>query len=171
MGKQEFVDKLRMALNGRVAPEQVTENVRYYEDYINAQIRMGKSELAVLEELGDPRLIAKTIIDTRDMVDAGSAEYHDSEYRNSGYQNGGYQNNGYQNNGYRREKYQEERETHNKATIGGVQIPRWLWNVLMVIAAVLILSVVFSILSFLAPFIIVMLVVALLVKLFRDWLN
>ena len=35
MNKQEFVDRLRMALNGRVSPGLVKDNVNYYEDYIN----------------------------------------------------------------------------------------------------------------------------------------
>ena len=61
MDKQEFVDRLRMALNGRVSPGLVMDNVNYYEDYINTEIRKGRTEEEVLESLGDPRLIARTI--------------------------------------------------------------------------------------------------------------
>ena len=64
MNKQEFVDRLRMALNGRVSPGLVMDNVNYYEDYINTEIRKGRTEEEVLESLGDPRLIARTIIQT-----------------------------------------------------------------------------------------------------------
>ena len=64
MNKQEFIDRLRAALNGRVSPNLVTENVNYYEDYINTEIRKGRTEEEVLETLGDPRLIARTIIET-----------------------------------------------------------------------------------------------------------
>ena len=32
MNKQEFVDRLRMALNGRVSPGLVMDNVNYYQD-------------------------------------------------------------------------------------------------------------------------------------------
>ena len=35
MNKQDFIDRLRMALNGRVSPGLVMDNVNYYEDYIN----------------------------------------------------------------------------------------------------------------------------------------
>ena len=59
MDKQEFVDRLRMALNGRVSPGLVMDNVNYYEDYINTEIRKGRTEEEVLESLGDPRLIAR----------------------------------------------------------------------------------------------------------------
>ena len=59
MNKQEFVDRLLMALNGRVSPGLVMDNVNYYEDYINTEIRKGRTEEEVLESLGDPRLIAR----------------------------------------------------------------------------------------------------------------
>ena len=42
MNKQEFVDRLRMALNGRVSPGLVMDNVNYYQDYINTEIRKGQ---------------------------------------------------------------------------------------------------------------------------------
>ena len=42
MNKQEFVDRLRMALNGRVSPGLVMDNVNYYQDYINTEIRKGR---------------------------------------------------------------------------------------------------------------------------------
>ena len=49
MNKQEFVDRLRMALNGRVSPGLVMDNVNYYQDYINTEIRKGRTEEEVLE--------------------------------------------------------------------------------------------------------------------------
>ncbi len=52
------------ALIGSVSSEELNENMRYYEEYIHSQVRSGKTEQEVLNELGDPRLIAKTIIDT-----------------------------------------------------------------------------------------------------------
>ena len=42
MNKQEFLEKLRLALNGKVAAGVVTENLKFYEDYINTEIRKGK---------------------------------------------------------------------------------------------------------------------------------
>jgi uncharacterized membrane protein len=62
MNSQEFLDKLRLALSGQIMANQVEENIAYYREYISAQIRMGQSEEVVLRNLGDPRLIAKSII-------------------------------------------------------------------------------------------------------------
>ena len=83
MNKQEFVDRLRMALNGRVSPGLVMDNVNYYQDYINTEIRKGRTEEEVLESLGDPRLIARTIIQT-------NGGDNRSGYRNTVYGNGEY---------------------------------------------------------------------------------
>lgn len=62
MTKQEFLSKLQSALVGRLSSDAIMQNIKYYEDYINSKIRMGEPEQSVLDELGDPRLIAKSII-------------------------------------------------------------------------------------------------------------
>ncbi len=62
MNRQEFVDRLKVSLSGKVSPGQVEENARYYEDYINTRIRLGETEESVMRELGDPRLIARSIV-------------------------------------------------------------------------------------------------------------
>ena len=64
MDRNEFVSTLRAVLSGEVPEAIVEDNVRYYDGYISQEIAGGKSEMEVLESLGDPRLIAKTIIDT-----------------------------------------------------------------------------------------------------------
>ena len=76
MTKQEFLEKLRLALTGNVPGSVVSENLQYYEDYINTEIRKGKSEEEVLAALGDPRLIARTIITTNSRDDMeGTGDY------------------------------------------------------------------------------------------------
>ncbi len=145
MNKQEFLNKLRAALNGRVPTAVVTENVNYYEDYINTQVRMGRSEEEVLKALGDPRLLARTIIETNGK--GNTAESYDS---------------------YREPEYQSEQ----KNQYGKVhRIPGWLWIIIVVLVVVVVLSAVLSVISFLAPFLLAIMVVMFLVKLFRDWLN
>lgn len=64
MDRNEFVSTLRAILTGEVPGDVVEDNVRYYNSYISQEIAKGKSEKEILESLGDPRLIAKTIIDT-----------------------------------------------------------------------------------------------------------
>ena len=64
MTAEIFLTELREALDGSVSPAFINENIRYYEEYIDTEKRKGRSEEEVMEELGEPRLIAKTIIDT-----------------------------------------------------------------------------------------------------------
>ncbi len=74
MNKETFIDTLRRALYGRVSEYELADHVRYYEDYIRQEMNSGRSEQEVLEELGDPRLIARTILETSGMK-APDVEY------------------------------------------------------------------------------------------------
>lgn len=160
MNKQEFIDRLRASLNGKISAAEVEDTVQYYKDYIDSEIRKGKRESEVLDMLGDPRLIARTIVETSQPIE-DTGDVHGS--RGSYYDNQSYQN----GNTYHSNSQQEE--TFKKPKI--FRMPGWLLIILAVLILYLILSVVFSVLAFLAPVIIVAAVVIFLVKLFRDWLN
>lgn len=62
MTKQEFLDELRRMLSGEVSPETIMDSYSYYSTYIEDGMRSGKSEAQVVEELGRPSLIARSII-------------------------------------------------------------------------------------------------------------
>lgn len=64
MTKGEFLAALREKLTGEVSPREIEKQILYYERYISDEIQKGRSEAEVLEELGSPLLIAKTIADT-----------------------------------------------------------------------------------------------------------
>lgn len=161
MNKHEFIDGLRAALNGRIPAPQVEDTVNYYQDYINMEMRKGRTEEDVLQSLGDPRLIARTIIQTNgDDSSVRAGAYQDSGYRDSYYQNANRQTYGsqgaYGDYGYNHKSF---------------RIPGWLLGLIIVLVLFLLISLVFSVLSFLTPVIIVLAAVVLMVKLFRDWLN
>ncbi len=61
MNKEEFLNILRNSLSGEVTNEIIEQNVRYYDGYISAQTL--EEEVEIIDRLGDPRLIAKTIIE------------------------------------------------------------------------------------------------------------
>lgn len=71
MNKYEFITNLQRHLTGKVTPEKLQEITQYYKDYIDSEIRKGKSEEEVLEMLGDPRLLAKSIAETEGRAGAG----------------------------------------------------------------------------------------------------
>lgn len=62
MNKTEYVKTIEKALVGYVSAQELQDTVTYYRDYIDMEIRKGKTEQEVLEGLGNPRLLAKSII-------------------------------------------------------------------------------------------------------------
>ncbi|HIU03124.1 MAG TPA: DUF1700 domain-containing protein [Candidatus Onthocola gallistercoris] len=78
MNKQEFIDILRESLQGQMSDARIYDQIRYYDQYIREQTANGRLERDVLEELGDPRLLAKTIM----TGDTGSP---DPDYGNATY--------------------------------------------------------------------------------------
>ena len=146
MSKQEFINILRASLSGQVPAAVVSENVTYYEDYINSQIRMGRTEQEVLQSLGNPRLIAKSIIDASKAVGQDAKNY--SRETSSGY-----------------------RDEVGHKPLRKIKLPIWLVLLLVFLAIFLIMGIVMRLLFFFAPLIMVAFLIVFLVKLFRDWLN
>lgn len=60
VNRAEFLPILRESLEGNMPKEDVEANLRYYRDYF---AQSEHSDKEVCEELGDPRLIAKSLID------------------------------------------------------------------------------------------------------------
>ncbi len=86
MDRESFITELRMALSGKVNPAVIEENISYYNEYITGQVRMGQTEEEVLDALGNPRLIARSIIEATkhaegtDYYQEGDTEsYQDSQ--------------------------------------------------------------------------------------------
>ena len=147
MSKQEFINILRASLSGQVSAAVVSENVTYYEDYINSQIRMGRTEQEVLQSLGNPRLIARTIIDASVSGTQGTDNRRGNKEPNN--------------------QPEKERRRLGKA----FKLPIWLVLILLLAIIFFIFSLVMKVIFLFAPFLMVMLLVVFLVKLFRDWLN
>ncbi len=150
MNKQEFLEKLRMALSGKISANLVEENVSYYEEYINTQMRQGQQECDVLNSLGDPRLIAKSIVTANSSEESASGEETNS-------------------NTQKHAKYYAQQRENNSPKV--IKVHGWLALVILLAIIILIISVVFSLISALMPVILIGGIVAFFVKLFRDWLN
>ena len=63
MNRLEFLQGLKAELEGRVPHSIIQENLRYYDSYISDEAAKGQSEEDVVESLGGPRIIARTIVD------------------------------------------------------------------------------------------------------------
>lgn len=76
MTKNEFLNELRSLLAEELGTSVAEENVRYYDGYIEQRKQEGLSESEVLEQLGSPRLIAKSIIDSKAKSDKGYSDFN-----------------------------------------------------------------------------------------------
>ena len=77
MEKMEFLNDLRIHIQGADDIAFVNDTMNYYENYIETEIRKGKSEEEVINKLGDPRLIAKSILASRS-VESETEGYNES---------------------------------------------------------------------------------------------
>lgn len=150
MERVTFINELRAALASRVSPQVVTENVNYYEEYINSEIQKGRREEDIIAGLGDPRLLARNIADAEKRAAASSA-YEDSE-----------------------EYVYEDADSRedNGPRVKVHRVPLWLVITIVVLVVILILAAAFSILTALLPIIIPVLCVVLLFRLIQrsGWL-
>jgi len=125
MTKQEFLEQLQRALGSRVSSYVVNENVFYYEEYIATQVRAGKNESDVIAELGDPRLLARSIADADKRAGKVEGECIDEEITDQG-----------------------------EGSVKRYNIPGWLITTGIVLLVVLVLSAVFKVVTVLLPLII-----------------
>ena len=149
MEKTEFIERLQRALAAGISSSQVAENVRYYQDYIDAEIRKGRSEKEVMESLGDPRLLAKSIIEANKHagVSYGSNQAYDEEVTDDA------------------QEWEADRGTPKGRSI---VLPGWLVMLIVTVIVLLIIGVAtYTLISF-APVIIGVLVVVLIVKTFQG---
>lgn len=170
INKIEFLQGLQSALSGNVPPETVRENLRYYSDYIRSEVQKGRSEKDVMEELGDPRLIAKTIIDAT----PGAGEGMFEEYRASFNPFGGVNTSG---SGYAQERTGESQGQDGtifteRSKVHYYDLNKWYWKLAAVLVAVLvvtlIITVVGGILSILIPLLPVIFLIMLVVWFVRG---
>ena len=89
MTRSEFMDSLHRALAGNLTSSTVNENMRYYEEYFDTQLRSGRSEEEIIAALGDPRLLAKTILQaSRSQTRSYSGQEYDEVYEDGSQGNG-----------------------------------------------------------------------------------
>ena len=76
---------LKSELEGRVPYSVIQENLRYYDSYIMEEAARGQTEDEVIESLGGPRIIARTIVDavldTEDRPDGFDSFESEASYR------------------------------------------------------------------------------------------
>ena len=147
MNQEAFIRDFQEALAGKVSDHIIRENTDYYKNYINMQMRQGVQEAEVLQSLGDPRLLAKTVVESQRFSNEGQAT--NAEYQGGTKTQGEYYSGEIQ-----------ERKFGN--------IPTWLIVIVGVIILLAVLRLAFSVLRFLAPFIITGAVILFAIKVLKN---
>lgn len=143
MDKEAFITRLQHSLAGGLSGTQVAEHVRYYREYIDSEIQKGRPEAEVLAQLGEPRLLAKSIIEANKAGAASaSAQAYDEEVV------GDVQDAGYDRTG----------------RVRRIMLPGWLVTLIFVVFVLIVFGLVTSLLSIFAPVIMAVLIVLLVVK-------
>lgn len=157
MSKKEFLDILYGQLIDQMPSDKASSHTRYYQDYIEAEIRRGRSQEEVLQSLGDPRLIAKTLIDTEaDASCSGNSQDSFHSGQNS-YDSG---QTGSASGSYSSRSGQVK---HHR-----VDLSTWYGKAIVILAAAAVLIFLFMVLSFLIPIILVVFAVTFLIAQFRK---
>lgn len=65
MTKHQFLEILKNQLTGQISASELASHLAYYRNYIDEEIQRGRPESDIMKELGDPRLIARTLLDTQ----------------------------------------------------------------------------------------------------------
>ena len=150
MTRREFINGLKAALENELDSNKVLENVNYYNDYIDSEIRSGRSEADVIAELGDPWAIAKTIISSEE---AGSSNYEEYSYTSTGSESRDYSS-----------------STAPKMHVFGLD--RWWKKLLLILGVIGVIMIVFSIItglvSLIAPFIVPLIIISFVLKLIKK---
>lgn len=98
MNKEEFLKKLEDSLVGHIKKEKIDENIDFYKSHIENEILSGRFEKDIIKDLGDPRLLAKTIIEVYNM------NKHEENY-NSNFKEETIQNNKAESNKHNQDKF------------------------------------------------------------------
>ena len=143
MLKQEFLDSLRRSLSGSLEPSEVNEHISYYSEYIDSQIRKGNSEEEVMASLGEPRLIAKTLLGMEGVETAAGDFVEEQEVKTAG------------------DRYFN---FHGKT----FKIPGWLFTILICVISFCVLSFIFALLTRLLPFFFLIMLGVMVYRFFRN---
>lgn len=152
MNRVDFLEKLKEALENEGGSLLVRENVEYYNQYITEEVRRGRSEREVLEELGDPWIIAKTILGA-----GGSASQNEYTYESPQQSYGG-------------QEYQGSNV--GRRNVRSFAIDSWWKKLLLILCVIGIIFVVFAIItgviSLVVPIMIPVLIVSILIRLVKG---
>ncbi len=152
MDRQEFLEILAIQLQGGIPAPEISQHLAYYNNFIDQRLRQGQAESDILEELGDPRLIAKTLIDTEDVPNVhGYQQSYDYSAEESG------------PDAFTQEEPQAE--VPRQGLLHWLDPSTWYGKLALAAAGLLIIAVLFLALRALIPIALILLVIGMIISL------
>ena len=189
MTKSEFLEILRLQLDGEMPSGEIYSNIHYYDQYIDKELSSGKTEEEVMNELGDPRLIAKTLIDadegplynstyqdvsyredTSEQHNAAQTETAQEDYAQPDYSQEDYAQQNYAQQNYTQSDYTQEdpfADPPVKKT-PKLDLTTWYGKAIVIVVAAAIIFLLVTVLSVLIPFAVVLVLVGLVISYFKK---
>lgn len=147
MTQTEFIDTLRVCLTGKVSVGTVQDNISYYRQYFSEQLRNGKSEEEICDALGSPQIIAKGILEAEKFQMNNQTDYGQEVDEEKDFRRG-------------TEKFtQRVREFH---------LPAWLMGIIRIILFFVVVDLVLTVFSALAPIILPICIVLFVLHIFKN---
>ena len=156
MSKTEFLDILYNQLSGQMPEGSVAAHVQYYRNYIEDEQQKGRTETDILNDLGDPRLIARTLLDTE--VGAGNPQ-NGSTYSAIYNEADSY---------YNKYDSSDSARGHVKKHSFKLDLSTWYGKVAVILIAAVVLLLLVTILGILIPVVIVAGVIMYIISQFRK---
>ena len=171
MGKNEFMEQLRIALFNEVPEQEIKNQLNYYNNYIASQSAYKKEE-KVIEELGSPHLIAKTVIDAYKR--SVGTTYNN---RNNSYYKEQWDSSGYTSSRKSDSKFEDGSNSYNEKIYKG-KSNKTSWYIKLVF--ILFIAVVFMLMFFigsillrlllsLIPIILIFFIIFIILKSTKTW--
>lgn len=153
MNKKEFLDILGRRLAQQLSQEKIAENIRYYDEYLTEKVQQGMTEQEAIDQLGDPLLIARTIMDTSSDEMGKKTVYEE----------------GYMGN-YQESPREDNLKEYHRGTDGKLQtrLGCLVAVIVVILLLTLILKLVGSVLSFVLPVLIPVLIIGMVLEYFRK---
>lgn len=165
MDRNEFLEGLAKSLSSAGSRSLINENIKYYAGYIEEEIRKGRTEAEVMEELGDPRLIANSIKEAEGIEDEFSVIGSEDTGADERFTN--------QSQRKEEDSYKTAGENFRMYRFGGTSGKLLLYGILgfFVLLFVLVILIVVGLFKLLSPVLLPILMVLLIMSFMRFFRN
>ncbi len=151
MSKEEFLRELEEALAGDVPEAVIRDNVSYYGSYLSQEMAKGRSVEEIVNEIGEPFIIAKTIIEHSEAVgeaagDGGYGSYQESYGDDGSYSQRRYRGGSTDGGADGNQRYGDQ----NRGPFSNmhyIDLNKWYWKLIIGLALFFVVTFVFRLIG------------------------